>query len=677
MRDGSFLEVLKNRNFIFLWLAQTLAQFADRIFLFFMVVLVTKDQFSNSAVGMLTLIHTLPAIIFGSIAGVFVDRLQKKNIMAICNIFRAMSVFMLPFSEKFAYLYLITFIVSSFTQFFAPAESAMIPILIDKKNLLPANSLFMGTMFSSVVFGFALGAPIINSFSEATNILAIGSMYFLSAFFIFMVGIKEKVAHNHHESSFFKEYKDGYLYVMGHKTILFCVIRQIIVFSAFAALSVLVIGFVNDVLYLNTAYFGYLLAIAGIGMGLGSLFSGKFGNRIGKDKLIFIGFIVSSISLVILSLTNYIAWGIGMERVTQQKELFNSLSVLHSNRKSIIQDLEVFLKVDSSGEHQLKSQNKLESLSNIQLEKLSSLLSIEKTLLLKLYKDEKIKKITISNFLLKLSKKDYVFIDHNNKLIDVSNKNTYIDENAKSIKFFLKVQNSYLVKELFYAPSIHDKVLKNILILTNNDIKNVEKLSSLLILDDNGFSTLNLHSSLSSLNSNSIKNLADILNIDPDELTFSDTDIKKELVINLLEYVINNDASKDTVERATALKELLPIAKTEIVKILLKKQASGFEISFAFIVIVLVGFGSALSAIPLQAILQEIVEENMRGKVFGVQNVLISISMSVPMAISGFLADALDGKFGGMKGVPVVMIITSIYIFTGSFVENTLKINKE
>ncbi|MFN4150472.1 MAG: MFS transporter, partial [Candidatus Sericytochromatia bacterium] len=341
MKDGSFLEVLKNRNFIFLWLAQTFAQFADRIFLFFMVVLVTKDQFSNSAVGMLTLIHTMPAIIFGSIAGVFVDRLQKKNIMAICNIFRAISVFMLPFSEKFAYLYLITFIVSSFTQFFAPAEAAMIPILIDKKNLLPANSLFMGTMFSSVVFGFALGAPIISSFSEATNIMAIGSMYFLSAFFIFMVGIKEKVSHNHKESSFIKEYKDGYLYVIGHKTILFCVIRQIIVFSAFAALSVLVIGFVNDVLYLNTSYFGYLLAIAGAGMGIGSLFSGKFGNRIGKDRIIFIGFIVSSIALVILSLTNYIAWGFGMERVTQQKELFQALNILSNNNKniSLIQDL--------------------------------------------------------------------------------------------------------------------------------------------------------------------------------------------------------------------------------------------------------------------------------------------------------------------------------------------------
>ncbi|RYX99633.1 MFS transporter [bacterium] len=97
-------------------------------------------------------------------------------------------------------------------------------------------------------------------------------------------------------------------------------IRLIIMFSAFAALSVLVIGFVNDILSLKPVYFGYLLAIAGLGMGLGALITGKFGNKIGKNVLIFNGFIASGISLIILANTSSISSLIGFE--TQNFKIF-------------------------------------------------------------------------------------------------------------------------------------------------------------------------------------------------------------------------------------------------------------------------------------------------------------------------------------------------------------------
>ena len=314
MNESSFRNVLKNSQFVFLWTAQIFSQFSDKVLFLFMVDLVTKDQFSNSKVSILTLVFTIPAVLFGSVAGVFVDRFNKKKIMIISNVFRSILVAMMLLSNEHFYLYLLAFLVSTFTQFFAPAETSMIPDIVEKNDLMPANSLFTTTMLSSVVLGFALGAPIINKYGEFITGITISTMYLLSVLLLLLIkSSSEKSKDEKKKEPFIKEFKEGMFYVFKNKVILFSMIRLVIMFSAFAALSVLVIGFVNDILEIKPVYFGYILAMAGIGMGLGALLTGKFGNRIGKNALIFNGFIFSGISLIVLANTSAISNLLGFE----------------------------------------------------------------------------------------------------------------------------------------------------------------------------------------------------------------------------------------------------------------------------------------------------------------------------------------------------------------------------
>ena len=56
---------------------------------------------------------------------------------------------------------LLTFLVSTLTQFFAPAEQAVIPLIVEKPYLLSANSLYTTTMMASVIIGFAMGDPLL------------------------------------------------------------------------------------------------------------------------------------------------------------------------------------------------------------------------------------------------------------------------------------------------------------------------------------------------------------------------------------------------------------------------------------------------------------------------------------------------------------------------------------
>ncbi|MEK7435022.1 MAG: MFS transporter [Cyanobacteriota bacterium] len=672
--ESSFSDVLKNIQFLLLWLSQTFSQFGDRIFLLFMVDLVTKAQFSNSEVSKLILIYTIPAIIFGSFAGVFVDRWNKKLTMILCNILRAICVLLLFISDSNLNIYIITFLVSTFTQFFAPAEASSIPELVEKKNLLPANSLFMGTMFSSVVFGFAIGTPIINKFSHQITTLAIFGMYFVAALLLlFLKNIQVVKKESKH---FFDEFIDGYNYVISHKIVLFCVVRQIIVFSAFAALSVLAIGFVNDVLHLKPVFFGYMLAIAGLGMGLGAVVSGRFGNRVGKDFLIFSGFIISSIMLISLALTNHIAWGMGLEKKEQQKELYTSLSILndYGKNKNVIEKINAVFIPKPNGVQSISSRNKIESFSINQINNLAELLDVEKDKLELLKKDEKTQKTNLAKLINNISREEDIFVMSDSRNIKLSKKANVSANNSNALKFFIKMQNTYIVADLLKNITLEDHILNSIMVLTDNNIENLKNLRNFLKLDEDGISTIKPEQLISEMPQQHLLYLSNIFETENEDFTFDDVQGLK--ISEYLDKIILNEPSKLILNKAKAIKSIINDPSNPIIKLLIKQESSYFEVFLAFFITLIVGFGSALSAIPLQTILQEVVDEKFRGKVFGVQNMAISLSMSIPMGISGFLADALDGKIFNMNGVSIVMIITALFILFGGFIENTFKQKK-
>jgi MFS family permease len=79
-----------------------------------------------------------------------------------------------------------------------------------------------------------------------------------------------------------------------------------------------------------------------------------------------------------------------------------------------------------------------------------------------------------------------------------------------------------------------------------------------------------------------------------------------------------------------------------------------FKIRWASLLIsVVLGFGSALVAVPMQTLIQEKTPESMRGKVFGFENNVVNIALSLPLALAGICAD----KYG-LNAVLIAMILT-------------------
>ncbi|OGH98094.1 MAG: hypothetical protein A2287_06335 [Candidatus Melainabacteria bacterium RIFOXYA12_FULL_32_12] len=310
-KSEGYRAILKNKDFLSLWLGQVFSQLADRIiFVVFVAVIASSFGVSTTLQSYLYIAFTIPAILLTAIAGVFIDRWDKKYTLIATNILRAILIALLPvFSNTLFGIYVLAFLVSSVTQFFVPAEASTIPALVKKYQLLAANSLFTTTMMGSLIFGFILGDPLINIFGLNSVHWGISGLFIISAIFLSLMKHKrievESVSRKTFKD-FLNELKQGFIYIKNNPIVLQAMLKLATLFSIIVMLSILTISISQEKLYpdnpaLGAQKFAYIIAFSGVGMVIGSFIVGKFLRNIGKYLLIFAGFTLIGINLILLS----------------------------------------------------------------------------------------------------------------------------------------------------------------------------------------------------------------------------------------------------------------------------------------------------------------------------------------------------------------------------------------
>ena len=101
MKNKGFVPVLKNRRFLILWIGQIFSQIADKVYLVLMIAIIASNfQGENHTisgwVSAIMIALTIPAILFGSLAGVYVDRWSKKGVLVVSNLLRGVLVLAIP-----------------------------------------------------------------------------------------------------------------------------------------------------------------------------------------------------------------------------------------------------------------------------------------------------------------------------------------------------------------------------------------------------------------------------------------------------------------------------------------------------------------------------------------------------------------------------------------------------
>ncbi len=321
-----FLPVLKNYRFLTLWSGQVFSQLADKVYLVLMISIIAShfqrpDQTISGWVSAIMIAFTIPAILFGSLAGVYVDRWSKKAVLVGTNLARGLLVWSVPallyFTEDFAdwfnlpvgfwCLLMITFLVSTLTQFFAPAEQTAIPLLVKRKNLLPANSLYTTTMMASVIIGFAVGEPLLGlteKFAHAIGLtwdfskeLVVGAGYAIAGLLLIPLNPKERIHIESERPHVFQDIWEGVQYLRNNHRVRNAMIQLIILFCVFAALAVLAVRLAETLPNLDADQFGFILAAAGVGMVVGAGFLGNWGESISRTQLSLWGSLGMAIAL--------------------------------------------------------------------------------------------------------------------------------------------------------------------------------------------------------------------------------------------------------------------------------------------------------------------------------------------------------------------------------------------
>ncbi|MFC1482807.1 MFS transporter [Candidatus Margulisiibacteriota bacterium] len=306
---------LFNKKFLFLWLSQLFCQYADKFFIYVLLIKISEiTGQSGLGVGLAAVAYGLPGILLSPIAGLIIDYLNRKFVLAITNFSRAgviLLVVLFPvFYQSFPLLFIATLINSSFEKFFIPAEVSSLPLIVKHKHLVHANSLFVITFYSSFVVAFGIAAPIVSLINFQFLLWISVAMYLIAGLFVLFihfpdVHIRHKAFHPLHA---FKDLLLGFKFIAKEFSMYFSLIVTFLISSIFSAISIQGIVYANKVLGLSQESFGYLVAAGGGGMIVGIIFINIFHYHIKRGALICSGLVFAGIFLSLFSRVTHFAY---------------------------------------------------------------------------------------------------------------------------------------------------------------------------------------------------------------------------------------------------------------------------------------------------------------------------------------------------------------------------------
>jgi MFS family permease len=308
------ISVVRNANFNRLWAAQVLSQIAQNLLNFALIIRVFQlaqgTRLANVSVALLILSFGIPSIFFAAAAGVYVDHWNKKLVLVIANFLRAFLVLgYLVFEQNLALVLLLSFVISTATQFFSPAEAAAIPALVGPKQLLRANSLFIFTLYASFIIGYSASAPVIAVFGPS-------GPYFVTAAMFALAGICVAFLPNIHvhESAGMpfakvvrytgREIVRNWRLIRSNHNLSFPILQLTITQASLGVLLALAPALALAVLHTqlqNASH--YLIIPAGLGMVAGVVSISHLVRHYTKVRIVALGLVTAASALVLLSLT--------------------------------------------------------------------------------------------------------------------------------------------------------------------------------------------------------------------------------------------------------------------------------------------------------------------------------------------------------------------------------------
>ena len=315
-----FRDVLKDRNFFCLWSGQLISNFGDRLSQMALVALIYQRE-PGSAIALAKLISftIIPVFLIGPVAGAWVDRLDKRNVMIISDLARGCMVLAIPFfvmANQILLVYFVVFLMFSISRFFIPSKMAIIPDIVAREKLLVANTLSDTTHMLGNVMGLVVAGIIVN----IKYIGAIGGFYidgatfFISAALIGMMLRRQFVSRVREDlkattkafgssirRSIFEEMREGVGYLRRYSNMRFIVNVFFFLMAGLGAISCVIIVFIQESFGTATLDLGLIGMFLVAGLFMGTLLYGRLCQKADKKNAIYLSFAACGLSVMLFT----------------------------------------------------------------------------------------------------------------------------------------------------------------------------------------------------------------------------------------------------------------------------------------------------------------------------------------------------------------------------------------
>ena len=287
-----FVQVLRNGRFLRLWLGQIISATGDYFYFLAMPILINRLTGSTAAIGLAMILgFALPQLVFGIPAGVLVDRWDRRRVMIVTDLARALLVLgglFVQSAQTIWILYVVGFSMSIASRLFFPARAALIPALVSDEELLAANGLSQLTETASLLAGPALAGFMIAWFGEGVAFVVDSASFLVSAVAIWSIGAVAapvRAASERTVRALWGELVDGLRFLFGHPILRGTVLSLSVVHLGIGAINVLWVPLLSRNYGVGPEGMGIVDSLQGVGMALGALTVGWLAARFSKIRI--------------------------------------------------------------------------------------------------------------------------------------------------------------------------------------------------------------------------------------------------------------------------------------------------------------------------------------------------------------------------------------------------------
>ena len=300
----SAFSVFRNRNFSLMWTGQLISTMGSALTSLAASIYVFRLTHSALSVGLMLMATAAPSLLVGLFAGVFVDRYDRRTIMIVADISRAILVVLIPVLVPLnvAWLYVVVILTSAIGQFFDPAFESVLPEVASDEELAAANSLMAISSFGSTAIGFAASGLIASAANINWAFYLDAISFLFSAICIFLIRIKPiQIDEDTSAAVVIKNLRAGMRQVFDTSMLRSLFVVQILVMTSFGLSNTLLLPFAIRALGANEFQYGLQEGLTSIGFVVGSLLMANLFDRMREGAWLATSYLGMALAGIIYS----------------------------------------------------------------------------------------------------------------------------------------------------------------------------------------------------------------------------------------------------------------------------------------------------------------------------------------------------------------------------------------